>query len=51
MGDFDSEDSDEDIGFNSDEGSVAELEWNTWDEAMRIGVSECIWSFFRRTQL
>ena len=27
-----SEDSYEDIGFNLDEGSVAELEWNTWDE-------------------
>ena len=41
MGDFDSEDSDEDIGLNSDEGSVAELEWNTWDGA-------CIWSFRMR---
>ena len=36
IGDFDSEDSDEDIGFNSDEGSVAELEWNTWDEACAL---------------
>ena len=36
MGDFDSEDSDEDIGFNSDEGSVAELEWNTWDDACTL---------------
>ena len=33
MGDFDSEDSDDAIGFDSDEGSVAELEWNTWDDA------------------
>ena len=38
MGDFDSEDSDDAIGFNSDEGSVAELEWNTWDDA-------CAWEF------
>ena len=30
--DFDSEDSDVDFCFNSAEGSVAELEWNTWDE-------------------
>ena len=30
--DFDSEDSDVDFCFNSDEGSVAELEWSTWDE-------------------
>ena len=36
IGDFDSEDSDEDIGFNSDEGSVEELEWNTWDEACAL---------------
>ena len=36
IGDFDSEDSDEDIGFNSDEGSVAELEWNTWDETCAL---------------
>ena len=26
-------DSNVDFCFNSDEGSVAELEWNTWDEA------------------
>ena len=44
IGDFDSEDSDEDIGLNSDEGSVAELDWNTWDEA-------CALEFFRRAQL
>ena len=31
--DFDSEDSDVDFCFNSDEGSMAELEWNTCDEA------------------
>ena len=31
--DFDSVDSDVDFDFNSDEGSVAEQEWNTWDEA------------------
>ena len=31
--DFDSEDSDVDFCFTSDEGSVAELQWNTWDEA------------------
>ena len=36
IGDFDSEDLDEDIGFNLDEGSVAELEWNTWDEACAL---------------
>ena len=36
IGDFDGEDSDEDIGFNSDEGSVAELEWYTWDEACAL---------------
>ena len=29
IGDFDSEDSDEDIAFKPDEGSVMELEWNT----------------------
>ena len=34
--DFDSEDSDVDFCFNSDEGSVAELEWNTWDEACAL---------------
>ena len=33
MGDFDSEDFDDAIGFDSDEGSMAELEWNTWDDA------------------
>ena len=36
MGDFDSADSDEDIAFKSDEGYVAELEWNTWDEACAL---------------
>ena len=36
MCDFDSEDSDEDIGFNLDEGSVAELEWNNWDDACAL---------------
>ena len=36
IGDFDSEDPDEDIGFNSNEGSVEELEWNTWDEACAL---------------
>ena len=41
IGDFDSEDSDEDIGFNSDEGSAAELEWYTWDEACTL---EFFWS-------
>ena len=35
MHDFDSEDSNEDIGFNLDEGSVG--------RRMRIGVSECVW--------
>ena len=34
--DFDSVDSNVDFGFNSDEGSVAELEWNTWDEACAL---------------
>ena len=34
--DLDSEDSDVDFCFNSDEGSVAELEWNTWDEACAL---------------
>ena len=34
--DFDSVDSDVDFCFNSDEGSVAELEWNTWDEACAL---------------
>ena len=34
--DFDSEDSDVDFWFNSDEGSVAELEWNTRDEACAL---------------
>ena len=36
ISDFDSNDSDGDICFNSDEGSVAELEWNTWDEAYAL---------------
>ena len=34
--DFDSLDSDVDFGFNSDEGSVAELAWNTWEEACAL---------------
>ena len=34
--DSDSEDSNVDFCFNSDEGSVAELEWNTWDEACAL---------------
>ena len=34
--DFDSVDSDVDLCFNLDEGSVAELEWNTWDEACAL---------------
>ena len=34
--DFDSVDSNVDFCFNSDEGSVAELEWNTWDEACAL---------------
>ena len=38
MGDFDSEDFDDAISFDSDMGSVAELEWNTWDDA-------CAWEF------
>ena len=38
MGDFDSEDFDDANGFDSDKGSVAELEWNTWDDA-------CAWEF------
>ena len=38
MGDFNSVVSDDAIGFDSDEGSVAELEWNTWDDA-------CAWEF------
>ena len=38
MGDFDSEDFGDAIGFDSDKGSVAELEWNTWDDA-------CAWEF------
>ena len=33
MSDFDSEVFDDAIDFDSDEGSVAELEWNTWDDA------------------
>ena len=38
MGDFDSKDFDDAISFDSDKGSVAELEWNTWYEA-------CAWEF------
>ena len=34
--DFDSDDSDVDFCFNSDEGSVAGLEWNSWDEASAL---------------
>ena len=34
--DFDSENLDVDFCFNSDEGSVAELKWNTWDEACTL---------------
>ena len=34
--DFDSEDSDTDFGIDSSGGSVAELEWNTWDEACAL---------------
>ena len=34
--DFDSEDSDMDFCIDSDEGFVAELEWNTWDEACAL---------------
>ena len=34
--DFDSEDSDIDFCINSNEGSVAELEWNTWDETCTL---------------
>ena len=43
--DFDSVDSNVDFCFNSDEGSVAELEWNTWDEACAVRVSTCVCSF------
>ena len=39
MGDFDGVVSNDAIGFDSDEGSVAELEWNTWDDA-------CAWVWF-----
>ena len=38
MGNIDSEDFDDAISFDSDKGSVAELEWNTWDDA-------CAWEF------
>ena len=38
LGDFDREDSDDAIGFDSDEGSMAELEWSTWGDA-------CAWEF------
>ena len=31
--------------FDSDEGSMAELEWNTWDEACALRVSTCVCSF------
>ena len=34
--DFDSVDSKVDFCFDSDEGSVAELKWNTWDEACAL---------------
>ena len=43
--DFDSEDSDVDFCFNSDEGSVAELEWNTWDEACVLEFQNVSWNF------
>ena len=36
IGNFDNEDTDDDIGFKSDEGSLAELKWNTWDEACAL---------------
>ena len=36
VADFDSEDSDVDFCYDSDESSVAELEWNTWDEACAL---------------
>ena len=51
MGDFDSEDFDDAIGFDSDEGSVAELEWNTWDDAHARGSLRMRLGIFRRTQL
>ena len=38
MGDFDSGDFDDAISFDSDKRSVAELEWNTWNDA-------CAWEF------
>ena len=38
MGYFDSEDFYDAIGCDSDKGSMAELEWNTWDDA-------CAWEF------
>ena len=38
MGDFDSEDFDYTISFDSENGSVAELEWNTWYDV-------CVWEF------
>ena len=38
MGDFDGVVSDDAIGFYSDEGSVAEWEWNNWDDT-------CAWEF------
>ena len=38
MGDFDGVVSDDAFGFDSDADSVAELEWNTWDDA-------CAWEF------
>ena len=38
MGDFNGVVSDDAIGFDSVDGSVAELEWNTWDDA-------CAWEF------
>ena len=36
VADFDSEDSDVDFCYDPDEGSVAELEWNTWDETCAL---------------
>ena len=44
MSDFDSEDFDDAIGFDSDEGSVVELEWITWDDAC-AWESECVWGY------
>ena len=45
MSDFDIEYFDDAISFDSDKGSVAELEWNTLGRRICVGVSECIWGF------